>query len=145
MKRGWAFMHTTNYFNSFISVSEDCPVDKSEIPRQKKDDKTVAVIHYELIYTNPYKYTSDDVIYLTYAIRNKIPPKDNVKEREKLFSNGQPCLRSSPLCKRYGWGIHFDSNGRISIFGIDSADYSKFINNKSLTQIKGMKTKRNNK
>src|SRR5688500_4446588 len=102
-------MKTINYTDTFIEVAEDCPVLLAEIPPQKGDFKTVANLQYEMIKNNPYKFTSDDVIFAVYATRNDIPKKEFDKEKEKFFSKGQACFRSSPLAKRYGWAIHSDS------------------------------------
>lgn len=99
-------MKTTNYTDTFIEVAEDCPVELAEIPPRKVDLKTVANLQYDMIKNNPYKFTSDDVIFNIYALKNDVTKKEFNKERERFFSKGQPCLRSSPLAKRYGWGVH---------------------------------------
>ncbi|SMC66449.1 DUF6157 family protein [Moheibacter sediminis] len=133
-------MHTTNYYNTFIEVSEDCPVFESEIPQQKGDNKSVALLQFEMISHNPYKYTSDEVLFNIYVLRNNLSP--NQKEKEKFFSKGQACLRASPLGKRYGWGIHFDENGRMALYNLDSPEYQKLKGDISLTHLKAMRNKR---
>jgi hypothetical protein len=55
-------VHTTNYFNTFISVSEDCLAETGTVP-PVKDKKTIARIQYELLINSPYVYSSDDIIY----------------------------------------------------------------------------------
>lgn len=135
-------MKTTNYFAAFISASEDSPAKEAEIPPLKNGEKTVAGIQYDLIKDHPYKYTSDDVIFSVHAQRKGIG-KDNLKtERESLFSKGQPCLRSSPLVKRYGWGIHSNSDGKVALYAVESKEYRKFSNDTALKQLKGMRSKR---
>lgn len=47
-------MYTTNYINTFIEIAEDSPVQKAEIPPEKKGEKTVAKIEYEILHDNPY-------------------------------------------------------------------------------------------
>ena len=79
-------MKTTNYLNTFIEVAEDCPIIAGEIPPQKNNEKTVANIQFEMMSSNPYKYTSDDVIFSVFAIKNNVSKKDIDKEREKFFS-----------------------------------------------------------
>lgn len=135
-------MHTTNYFDTFISVAEDCPADKAEVPAVKGDKKTVANLHFDMLIDNPYKYTSDDVIFKAHALRNGISPSEQKAAREVFFSKGQPCMRCSPLTKRYGWGVHADSKGRIAIYGIDSPEYKKLQADKKLAHTKGMRSKR---
>ncbi len=135
-------MDTTNYYETIIQVAEDCPVDKAEIPQLKNGEKTIAFMQYELIAGHPYRYTSDDIIFGVYAERNKIVQANLRLEREKFFSKGQPCLRSSPLVKRYGWGIHFDREGKVAIYAVESGDYKKFCKDKTIKHLKGMKSKR---
>ncbi len=134
-------MNTTNYIDTFIEVAEDCPAAIAEVPPQK-GERTIANIQYEMIADNPYQYTSDDVIFTVYAQKNNIPKDALIKEREKFFSKGQPCMRCSPLTKRYGWGVHSDTNGKIAIYAIESAEYKKLVSDKNLNHTKAMRSKR---
>lgn len=131
---------TTNYYDTFISVAEDCPVAISEIPVAKNDKPTIASLQYELISNNPYRYTSDDVIFGIYSERNGV--ENSRPEREKYLSKGQPCFRSSPLGKRYGWGVHSNSEGKIAIYPIESAEYEKLSKDPDVKQLKAMRSKR---
>ena len=106
-------MHSTNYTNAFIEVADDCKADAGTIPPEKKA-KTVARMQYEMIHDNPYQYTSDDVIFTIYAARNGIDEAEWDSARDVFFSKGQTCLRSSPLGKTYGWGIHMIVNQELS-------------------------------
>ncbi|HRF38890.1 MAG TPA: DUF6157 family protein, partial [Saprospiraceae bacterium] len=85
-------MHSTNYFNTFIEIAEDCPVAAAEIPPLKGDNKSVANLQFEMILEHPYGYTSDDVVFGVYALKNGI---DSGLEdaRAAFFSKGQACLR----------------------------------------------------
>ncbi len=94
-------------------------------------------MQYELLTKHPYKYTSDDVIFTVYTQKNKIDTADLQSEREKFFSKGQPCLRSSPLVKRYGWGIHSDREGKVAIYAVESGEYKKFAKTKRSSTSKG--------
>jgi len=134
-------MTTTNYFNTFIHVADDCELSKSQVP-PAKENPTIAQIQFEIISKNPYRFTSDDVLFAVYRTRNNIPENDVENEREKFFSKGQPCFRSSPLTKRYGWGIHSDKEGKIALVPIESSDYSDFVSDSNLKQIKAMRSKR---
>ena len=135
-------MSTTNYKNTFIEIAEDCPVTVAEVPPHNTDAKTVAQLQYEMIADNPYRYTSDEVLFSVYAKRKEIPKTHFEEERMKFFSKGQACFRSSPLAKRYGWGIHNDEQGRIAIYGIGSPEYERFTGDKKLTHVKAMRSKR---
>jgi hypothetical protein len=133
-------MHTTNYFNAFILTADDCPAVVAEVP-PRKAVRTVADISYEMLSSNPYKYTSDDVLFHLYALKNGILESDFEAERERFFSKGQPCLRSSPLGKRYGWGVHFNAEGKVALFAVESDEYKKFSVDDTLKIIKAMKSK----
>lgn len=125
---------TTNYFTTFISVAEDCPVLNAETP-PTKEPKSVAQIEYEMLIEHPYKYTSDDVVYAASGERKGI-------SREEFFSKGQPCLRASPLTKRYGWGVHSDQDGKVAIYPVGSSEYRRFAADTTLKQHKAMRSKR---
>jgi hypothetical protein len=134
--------HTTNYFNTFIQVAEDCPITNAEVPSRRGDQHTIATIQYEMIAKNPYRYTSDDVVFGVFARRQNISEDDLETEQEKFFSKGQACLRSSPLAKRYGFGLHHDAEGKIALYPRESAEYEAFAQDKALKQFKAMRSKR---
>jgi hypothetical protein len=119
-----------NYTDTFITVAEDCPVTTSVIPGVKSEKKPVAVIQYEMLADHPYKYTQEDVLFETFA-RHKGIPAEELKARaahmrEEFFSKPQPCLRTSPLAKKFGWGFHFDPKGKVALYAVHSIEYKKF-------------------
>jgi hypothetical protein len=134
-------MHTTNYYNTFIEMAEDCPTTAAEVPPLKNDTPSVANLQFDMIVANPYKYTSDEVIFGIYALRNGIVGNME-QERAAFFSKGQACLRASPLTKRYGWGIHHDADGKVALYPAESVDYQQFVKNTALKHTKGMRSKR---
>lgn len=73
-------IHATNYFDTFIEVAEDSKKDCGTNPPVKAK-KTIAEMQYELIVKNPYKYTSDDILFKVFADRN-----DLTISEEKSFS-----------------------------------------------------------
>lgn len=133
-------VHTTNYKDTFIEVSEDSPTDRGEVPPLKGDAKTVPNIQFDMVSKNPYKFSSDDVLFQVYAERNDLTESELKEAREQFFSKGQPCFRASPLTKRYGWGIHSDKDGKIALYGCETSEYKKFLKDKSLKVIKAMKS-----
>jgi len=133
-------IHTTNYVNTFIEIADDCPVSSGEIPPVKAETKTVANIQFEMVGKNPYKFTSDDILFQVFADKNDLTKSEYKKAREQFFAKGQPCFRASPLTKRYGWGVHYDKDGKMAIYGADSAEYKKFSNDKTLKVIKAMRS-----
>ena len=133
--------HTTNYINTLIQTAEDCPVSQAQIPPEKKE-KTLANLQYEQISKNPYQYSSDDIIFECYAFKNDISESEKQDKRNIFFSKGQACLRSSPLAKRYGFGIHHNKEGKVAIYPVESEEYQKLSNNPSVTKTKAMRSKR---
>ena len=133
-------IHTTNYINTFIEVAEDCPATQGEVPPVKGDAKTVANLQFDLISKNPYKFTSDDVLFQVYADRNDLVKEEYEEARNSYFSKGQACLRASPLTKRYGWGVHSNKDGKIALFGCETSEYKKLSKDKALKIVKAMKS-----
>jgi len=134
-------IHTTNYRNTFIEVAEDCPVSAAAKP-SLKPQKTIAEIQFDIISKNPYQYTSDDVIFESFAIKNEIPKSDKQEARQQFFSKGQACFRASPLTKRYGFGVHCNDEGKIAIFPVESKEYQSFLKNPEIKKVKAMRSKK---
>ena len=135
-------IHTTNYFNTFIEIADDCPISSGEIPPVKAETKTVANIQFDMVSKNPYKFTSDDVLFQVFTEKNDLTKSEYKEAREQFFAKGQPCFRASPLTKRYGWGVHYDKDGKMAMYGADSAEYKRFSKDKTLKVIKAMKSGR---
>ena len=135
-------MHTTNYHNSFIEIAPDCPNDQGVVPPLKGQKKTIANLQFEMLQGNPYKYTSDEVLFGVHAIRKDFTEGEIEEQRALYFSKGQPCFRASPLTKRYGWGIHHDAEGRIAMYGVETEEYQNFLRDDTLKKYKAMKSKR---
>ena len=134
-------MHTTNYFNTFIETAEDSKAQQAQVP-PKKDEKTIAQLQFEMVFDNPYAFTSDDVIFAAFAYRNNIPKSEHADARKNFFSKGQACLRSSPLGKRYGWGIHANDEGKIALVEMESENYKRFAANADLKHTRAMRSSR---
>lgn len=135
-------IHTTNFINAFIEVSEDCPATKAKVPEEKNGKKTIASLEYEIIKQHPYKFTSDDVLFQVYAERNNIIQQNLKEEKEKFFSRGQACFRASPLTKAYGWGIHNNEDAKIALYGIGTKEYEKFLKDNSVQKVKAMRNRK---
>jgi len=135
-------MHTTNYQDTFIESAEDCPVEEAQTPPSSAARKTVANLQYEMLADAPYRHTSDDVIFAVHADRAGIPEVDRPAERERFFSRGQACLRASPLAKRYGWGFHFDADGRVALVPGGSDEYRRLATDPTLRHVRAMRSKR---
>lgn len=134
--------HTTNYFDTFIEIAEDCPIAKAEVPPLKNDAKSVANLQFEMINKNPYKFTSDDVLFQVFAERKELLEEEILEARKEFFSKGQACFRASPLTKRYAWGIHSNSEGKIALIAAGTEAYENLRNDPNLKKYKAMKSKR---
>jgi hypothetical protein len=133
--------HSTNYTNAFIEVAEDSRAGAGTVPPEKAIP-TIARMQYDRLHGNPYRYTSDELIFEIHAERQGIKKSEWEKARMEFFSKGQACLRSSPLAKTYGFGIHHDGQSRVAIYPVESKEYARIMADKSLTRLKAMRSKR---
>lgn len=132
--------HTTNYQNTFIEVAEDTPASEGIVPPTKEKDPTIAQIQFDLINRHPYQFTSDDVLFTTYAKRQDLTPNELSEARKQFFCKGQACMRASPLTKRYGWGVHHNEEGKMALYALGSESYEKFKNDPHIKSVKAMKS-----
>lgn len=135
-------IHSTNYYNTFITIADDCPASAGEVPPVRNDKKTVANIEFDLISKNPYRYTSDDVLFQVHAERNELTADELDEARKAFFSKGQACFRASPLTKRYGWGVHSNEDGKIALYGLGTAEYEAFLKDSGTKIVKAIKSSR---
>ena len=116
-----------SYKNTFIAVASDCPVTRGVVPTARGGHKTVPVIQHELLSAHPYCYSQEDLIFEVFVRHKQIASDVLAREagalREELFRKPHPCTRASPLPKQYGWGVHYDDQGRIAIYPIESDTY----------------------
>jgi len=128
--------------DTFIEVAEDCPADHAEVPPARDGRPTKAAIEYELITGEPYGLTEDDIAFRTRAVMRDIPEVDWPAERERFLSQKKPRLRVSALAKRYGWGIHIDSHGRVALVPFESAEYERLAADPALTHVRAFRSSR---
>ena len=132
--------HSTNYFNTLITIAEDSKTLKAEIPPVKLDKLTVANRQFDLLNANPGQVKSDDLLFQLYADKNEIPECDREQAREAFFSKGQPCLRTSPLAKSYGWGILYDEAGNIRLIDAASEEYENLLQDNRIKKVPAMRS-----
>ncbi|MCL2599538.1 MAG: DUF6157 family protein [Firmicutes bacterium] len=125
---------TTNQTNTFVLVAEDCLATVGK-PPPIKSPPTAAQIEYQMIAGNPYQYTSDEVLYKSGGERREI-------SWEEFFSRGQACFRVSALCKRYGFGVHSNAQGKIALYGVESDEYAALVADPTVQKVKAMKSKK---
>ena len=141
-------MGTTNYFDTLIAIADDCRATRGLVPPETANP-SIAFRTWQLISENPYRYTSDEVIFAVHADRHGIADAERPAAREQFFSKGRPCLRASDLGKKYGWGIHSDEQGRVALYGVGSPEYRALVAGERLdgggtgtTVTKAMRSKR---
>ncbi|GAA3012757.1 DUF6157 family protein [Streptosporangium longisporum] len=118
-----------NYYDTLIAVADDCPVDGAVVPAPRAGKRTVAVVQFEMIDADPGGLTQEDVLFGSWLNRQEPQPPaaEWVELRERFFATPQACLRSSPLPKKYGWGLLFDEAGRVRLCPMDSAEYRDIV------------------
>lgn len=131
-----------SYKNTLITISEDSKVSSAKVPVIKNEKPTIAYIEHDLINNNPYKFTQEDVQFKTYLIKNQIEAENAAELREQFFSKFKACFRASPLVKNYGWGIHYNNQGKIAIYDVNSEMYNQLLKQDDITKLKGMRSKR---
>lgn len=138
-------INVKSYKNTFIKVSEDSEVSSAITPLPRNNKPTIASIEYALISNNPYKFTQEDGQFQTYLIKNQIKSEQLEEFREHFFQKPKACFRASLLVKKYGWGIHYDDEGKIALYDVNSEGYEQFLNSDTITILKGMRSKRSGK
>lgn len=131
-----------SYKNTLITIPEDSKVSSAKVPVIRNEKPTIAYIEHDLINNNPYKFTQEDVQFKTYLIKNQMEAENAAELREQFFSKSKACFRASPLVKNYGWGIHYNNQGKIAIYDVNSEMYNQLLKQDDITKLKGMRSKR---
>ncbi|NYE93919.1 hypothetical protein FHU41_000140 [Psychromicrobium silvestre] len=105
---------SVDYFDTFITVAPDSGASSASEPPLRAGKETVSSASFEMIFRQPYRWRSSEVIFTVWADRRDIPEAERERAWAEFYAKGQPCLRSSDLAKRYGWGIHADHDGRVA-------------------------------
>ncbi|OEU85378.1 hypothetical protein DB35_15285 [Streptomyces abyssalis] len=118
-----------NYFGTLIAVADDCPVTRGVVPAARGGRKTVAVLQYEMLTERPGRLTQEDVLFESWFLRRPgaggLAGPEAAALREEFFSKEQPCLRASPLPKKYGFGLLFDDDGLVTLCPVESGEYAR--------------------
>lgn len=133
-------MHTTDYTDTLILPAPDTRAVSAAAPPAGKG--SIAELQYDRLSGGDYAWTSDDLLFDVHCQRKGIAEHDRAAERERFFSKGQPCLRTSPLAKTYGWALHFDANGRIALLPMESTRVAELEADPAVTVRSAMKSSR---
>ncbi|WP_340022601.1 DUF6157 family protein [Paenibacillus sp. FSL K6-1096] len=119
-----------SYTDTFIRVSEDCPSETGIVPVSGRTLPPAHVIQYHLLAESPYRYTHEELLYEVHVRHKAIPEEERETRREELytelFSKKHPCLRASMLPKKFGWGLHYNAEGKIALYARESPEYDYY-------------------
>ncbi len=135
-----------NYINTFIAVSPDTKAKVGSVPIARGGKRSIAQIEHELIANHPYEFTQEEVQFSVYIERAGITTAQLDAKRRELwsdfFSRPMACMRTSPLARSYGWGLHFDRDGKVALIPMESPKYRKLSGSRSIEQTRAMRSKR---
>ena len=135
-----------NYVNTFIEVAADTKATDGTVPKARETKSTVAELEYKLISPRPYTYTQEDVQFRVHAMRTGLPtsmPKsEKARVRAEFFTKPMACMRTSPLAKSYGWGLHFNDKGHVALVSVNSAEYKRLAQEPGVVHTRAMSSKR---
>ena len=135
-----------NPLNQFIEIAPDCELKAAVVPQEKGGKPSIATIEYKLLSGKPYGYTLEELKFATHVQHKHIPPAAVKTQRQQLwneyFAKPCACMRASPLTKQYGWGAHYDEQGKIAIYPVESEEYRRFVANKNIKKYSAMRSKR---
>lgn len=133
------------YVNTFIAVAEDCRAATGEVPPERAGRATVAAIQYAMLVAAPGRWTQEDVQLassLEVRGRDDLSKEELERLRQDYFARPRACLRASPLPKTFGWGLHYDAEGRITLHAVDSEEYARRSSDPALNQLRAMRSSR---
>ncbi len=131
-----------NYVETLIAIAPDCPVERSTVPARNDAKPTIAAEHYRLLAEHPYELTSEDVIFTVHADKQGIPSGERPDARDAYFATPRACLRTSPLPKKFGWGLHADAEGRLALVPVESDRYRELLDDPGTKVVRAMRSSR---
>jgi len=132
--------------DQFIEIAPDSPTQTAIVPQDKGDKRSIATIEYELLSSKPYAFTLAELKFATHVQHKQIPLAELKVHRQQIwddyFAKPYACMRASPLTKKYGWGAHYDEQGKIAIYPVESKEYLRFVKDTSIKKFSAMRSKR---
>ena len=113
-----------------IMVPEDCQRKKGTPPESRKPD-AIVMIEYDELINIPYKYTYEEFKHQVHIDRRG-------KDIGELKLDSYRLTRS-PLVKKWGWGIHIRSNGKLAIVGCETPKYRQLVNDPDVKKMKAFR------
>lgn len=114
-----------------IQIADDSPVESSREPHDTDTNKTVARVYYETLMENPYKYNEHELRYEVFVVRRNRPD----------LKIDRYSIRRIDLVKKYGWGIHRNSDGKLALVACDSERYKQLLADSSVKKSKASRSR----
>ena len=133
------------YANTFIAVAGDCRATTGEPAPARPGRPTVAQVQFAMLSGAPGRWTQEEVLFASSAGvrgRDDLTEEELKRLRVEYFAQPRACLRASPLPKTYGWGLHYDGAGRITLHAVDSPEYARLSTDPTLAQLRAMRSSR---
>jgi hypothetical protein len=134
-----------SYTNTFIRVAADCPTPAAEVP-PRRTQPSVAELQHRVLAEHPYELTEEQLYVRVHGLRKGLSEQEIGEHQDALhaevFAKPQACLRASPLTKRYGFGAHYDADGRIALHPREQSSYVRLSDDPTLTQLRAMRSAR---
>jgi len=130
------------YRNTFIRIAADCPETTGIAPPCRGGKKPVHLIQLELLLDRPHHFTHESLVVESELLREPPSGESRAEVIGRIRAKPLPCLRCSPLAKRYGWGFHFDGEGKVAVHPAGSKAYEKLANDSHLDQVPAMRSKK---
>lgn len=135
-----------NYVNTLILVAPDSLAQVAEPPPERAAGPTIGRLEYELIHGQPYGLTQEEVQFSVSVRRRGISDQLLAEQRHRLwakfFAKSLPCMRTSALPKRYGWGLHFDHNAKVALVPVQGEDYARLAADPAVVKVQATRSKR---
>ena len=123
-----------------ITPAPDCPESKAT-PPPVKAKRSRANIEYALLAEAPYALDHKDFTHSVHTAMAAAAGKPAF-DYETFHAKGQPCMRASPLTKRYGWAAHYDAEGKLALTDPASAEFDTLAADPDLPKKPAMRSTR---
>lgn len=131
-----------HYTSTLIAVADDRRAKTAIVPEARAGKPTVATLQYAMLSEHPYEFTQEDVLFEVWWQRTSPKAANKRNARKEFFARDQACLRTSPLAKTYGWGLHFDERGCVALLAVESQAYRDALAAEGVTVVKAMRSAR---
>jgi hypothetical protein len=126
--------------NILISPAPDCPASCAERPPVKAQ-ATRASIEYDLLSAAPYALDHRGFTHTVHRAMAEVAGRPQLGF-DAFHAKGQPCMRASPLTKRYGWAAHYDPDGRLALVDPASDAFRALAADPDMQHATAMRSKR---